>query len=86
MSKSLVYAWDTEDLTTFANQVKDVLAETLELPELDSYTVIVGQPSMFGRLLNHLTKKEKEDGTRLLVFKAVRKKEQSNVQDKPLCS
>ena len=73
------WTFTLEDLTANANQVKDLIASKLNLPELDDYAIVVQKPSAMGRFVRWL-KLSKEDeefdnATLFLVCKVEKEKE-----------
>ena len=45
-----IYQHTDSELGAFANQVKDVLADRMNLPILDDVVVVIAEPSWFGKL------------------------------------
>jgi hypothetical protein len=57
------WEYDLEQLTEFANKVKDALSERLELSDqLDHMAVVLVKPNMFGRIIKNLCKWKDGDG------------------------
>ena len=54
MSLSIM-SMTNEDLTRFANQVKDVLAEKTGI-NLDGFVVVVSEPSYLGKFINKMVR------------------------------
>jgi len=52
-----------EDLTTFANSNKDLLAETTGLTELDNYVLVASRRNLFGRAWEYLKGENENGGT-----------------------
>ena len=46
------YTFGHDELNALANQIKDVLADKLNLPQLDKAVVVIAKPSVFGRFMN----------------------------------
>lgn len=73
------WTFTLDDLTTNANQVKDLIARKLNLPELDDYAIVVQKPSAMGRFVRwfNLSKEDKEfeNATLFIVRKVEDKKE-----------
>ena len=71
-----------EDLTAFANQVKDILGDALDLPALDDYVVTVTKPNIFGRAYNKVTGKDAKDRAVIRLLKACKDISKSGTADK----
>lgn len=79
MTSISTWTFTLDDLTYNANQVKDLIARKLNLPELDDYAIVVQKPSTMGRFVRwfNLSKEDKEfeNATMFLVRKVEDKKE-----------
>ena len=75
MSSLMLASMTDSDLQDFANRVKDSLAVQLNLPDLDSYYVVLGRPSAWGRfkkfVLGSVEEEKEKDTLRLVVMKRV---------------
>jgi hypothetical protein len=56
-----------EDLTLFANQVKDLIANEFDIEELNDCAVVVVQKGIFGKIWNKVRGKTDEDSYICLV-------------------
>lgn len=61
-----------EDLTEFANQVKDVIANKAGI-NLNGYIVIVGEPKKMGMFIRNLFSKDKQSSSTIFVMKVLEK-------------
>lgn len=48
------WTFTIEDLTSTANQIKDLLATKMNLPELDNVVIVAQRPSAVGRFVRWL--------------------------------
>lgn len=72
------WTFTLEDLTANANQVKDLLASRLNLPELDDYAIVVQKPSVMGRFVSWLGLSKEDtlaDNATLFLVRKVERKE-----------
>lgn len=62
------YSMLASDLQCFANSVKDAIALQLNMPDLDNFLVVVGEPSIWGRFKNKIIgDKQNVNDLRILV-------------------
>jgi len=73
MSLARVYSFTQEEMTSFANQVKDMLEEHLDLPQLGDVTIIVTRKGILGRAIDKCFSNGDND-TRMFVVAPVSKK------------
>jgi hypothetical protein len=70
-----VYTQTSEELTQFANQVKDVLMDVTGHNDLEDYVVTIGKGSTFRRFaqkwLGYDPKDNADDNLKIVVTKAV---------------
>ena len=69
-----------DDLTQFANQVKDLIADNLYLPELDNYSLIMIKKGLLGRAWDYVFKKT-PDSHHIAIVKNLKSDEKDNEPD-----
>jgi hypothetical protein len=67
------WTFTLDDLTANANQVKDLIANKLNLPELDDYAIVVQKPSAMGRFSKWLGFSKEDTNRDLAALFIVRK-------------
>ena len=69
------------DLTEFANQVKDLIADNLGLPELDNYAIIMIKKGLLGRAWDYIFEKDPKSHHITIVKTFNKKEDESNTSE-----
>ena len=73
------YVYSLSELTELCNQVKDSLANTLGIPELDRFSIIVAEPSLLGKFFDFV--KVRDSGLRMVIVEMAKPIKKSKTEE-----